>query len=152
GLHFHRVDDPKPTPWPSVSVPEWRLWDAGVTWPELEPSKGQWEFGRLDRYVSLARQHGTGILLTLGGSPPWASARPQVPSHYTPGFTAEPADLNDWRTYVRTVASRYKGRIQAYEIWNEPNLKDFWSGTTDQMLTLTKEAAEIIHSLDANAI
>jgi len=53
---------------------------------------------------------------------------------------------------VRTVVSRYKGRIQAYEIWNEPNLKDFWTGTTDQMVTLTKEASQIIHAVDPKAI
>jgi hypothetical protein len=50
------------------------------------------------------------------------------------------------------VASRYKGRIQAYEIWNEPNLQQFWTCTTDQMVTLTKEASQIIHSVDPNAI
>ena len=60
--------------------------------------------------------------------------------------------MEDWRTYVRTVVSRYKGRISAYEIWNEPNLKDFWSGTTDQMLALTREASQIIHSVDPQAI
>jgi hypothetical protein len=152
GLHIHHLDRPTPTPWPSVPVPEWRLWDADVTWPNLEPNKGQWQFDRLDRYLSLAQQHGTGVLLTLGGSPAWASARPQVPSNYTPGFSAEPANVDDWRTYVRTVASRYKGRIQAYEIWNEPNLREFWSGTIDQMLTLTREAAQIIHSVDPQAI
>jgi hypothetical protein len=152
GLHIHHLDNPTPTPWPSIPVPEWRLWDAGVNWPDLEPNRWKWQFERLDRYVSLAQQHGTGILLTLGGSPSWASARPQVPSHYSPGFTAEPANLDDWRAFVRTVVSRYKGRIQAYEIWNEPNLKDFWSGTIDQMLTLTMEAAQIIHSLDPQAV
>jgi hypothetical protein len=135
-----------------MPVPEWRLWDAGVNWPDLEPNKGQWQFDRLDRYVSLAQQHGTGLLLPLGGSPNWASARPQVASNYSPGFTAEPAVLDDWRTYVTTVATRYKGRIQAYEIWNEPNLKDFWSGTINQMVTLTKEASAIIHSADPHAI
>jgi hypothetical protein len=152
GLHIHHLDLPTPTPWPSMPVPEWRLWDAGVNWPNLEPNKGQWQFDRLDRYVSLAQQHGTGLLLPLGGSPNWASARPQVPSNYSPGFTAEPANLDDWRVYVTTVATRYKGRIQAYEIWNEPNLKDFWSGTINQMVTLTKEASEIIHSVDPHAI
>jgi glycosyl hydrolase family 39 (putative alpha-L-iduronidase) len=152
GLHIHHLDFPAPTPWPSMPVPEWRLWDAGVNWPDLEPNKGQWQFGRLDRYVSLAQGHGTGLLLPLGGSPTWASARPQVRSNYSPGFTAEPANLDDWRAYVATVVTRYKSRIQAYEIWNEPNLKDFWSGTLDQMVTLTKEASEIIHRLDPHAI
>ena len=152
GLHIHHLAYPVPTPWPNMPVPEWRLWDADVTWPDLEPNKGQWQFERLDRYVSLAQQHGTGILLPLGGSPTWASARPQLRSNYQPGFTAEPANLDDWRTFVRTMVTRYKGRIQAYEIWNEPNLKDFWTGTTDQMLTLTKEASQIIKSVDPQAI
>jgi len=152
GLHIHHLDRPTPTPWPGVPVPEWRLWDADVTWPDLEPIKGQWQFGRLDRYLSLARQHGTGVLLPLAGSPPWASARPQVATNYTPGFSAEPANIDDWRTYVRNVASRYKGQIQAYEIWNEPNLREFYSGTVDQLVTLTNEAAQIIHSVDPHAI
>jgi hypothetical protein len=47
---------------------------------------------------------------------------------------------------------RYKGRIEAYEIWNEPNLTGFWSGTTDQLLILNKEAFQIIHTLDPNAV
>jgi hypothetical protein len=152
GMHIHHLAYPVPTPWPNVSVPQWRLWDANVTWADLEPSKSRWRFEKLDTYVSLAQQHGTGILLTLGGSPTWASARPQLASNYYRGFTAEPANIEDWRTYVRTVVSRYKGRIQAYEIWNEPNLTDYWSGSTDQMLTLTKEASQIIHNVDPNAL
>jgi hypothetical protein len=152
GLHIHHLDSPTPTPWPNMPVPAWRLWDAGVCWPDVEPNRWQWQFDRLDRYVSLAEKHGTSILLPLGGSPTWASARPDVPSAYQAGFTAEPANLEDWRTYVRTVVLRYKGRIRSYEIWNEPNLKDFWSGTTDQMVTLTKEASQIIHVVDPNAI
>jgi hypothetical protein len=145
GLHIHHLNFPSPTtPWPSMAVPEWRLWDAVVSWPDLEPNKGQWQFERLDLYVSLAQQHGTGLLLPLAMTPIWAAAFRQTNS--------EPKNLDDWRTYVRTVVSRYKGRIRAYEIWNEPNLKDFWTGNTDQMLALTKEASQIIHSLDPQAL
>jgi Glycosyl hydrolases family 39 len=146
GLHIHHLSYPSATtPWPSMPVPQWRLWDAVVTWPDLEPSKGQWQFERLDNYVALAEQHGTGLLLPLGMTPPWASARQQL-------NTAEPKNVDDWRNYVRTIVTRYKGRIQAYEIWNEPNLGDFWKGTTDQMVMLTKEASQIIHAVDRNAI
>jgi hypothetical protein len=143
GLHIHHLNYPSPTtPWPSMAVPQWRLWDAAVRWPDLEPNKGQWQFERLDLYLALAQKHGTGILLPLALTPPWAG----------PLITAEPRNLEDWRNYVRTVVSRYKGRIQAYEIWNEPNLQDFWTGTTDQMLALTKEASKIIHGLDPQAL
>lgn len=115
-----------------------------VRWPDLEPNKGQWHFERLDLYVSLAQQHGTRLLLPLGMTPQWASSNMQI--------AAAPKNLDDWRNYVTTVVSRYKGRIQAYEIWNEPNLEDFWTGTMDQMLTLTKEAAAIIHTVDPQAV
>lgn len=145
GLHIHHLSYPSPTtPWPGMAVPQWRLWDAVVTWPDLEPSKGQWQFQRLDNYVALAQQHGTGLLLPLAMTPSWAAARPLS--------TAEPRDLEDWRNYVRTIVTRYKGRIQAYEIWNEPNLPDFWTGNIDQMLALTKEASAIIHRVDPQAI
>jgi GH35 family endo-1,4-beta-xylanase len=151
GLHIHRA--PFVTPWPNYNVPAWRLWDAGVRWPDLEPTKGQWRFEGLDRYVALAQQHNTEILLPLALTPEWASAHPNVKSGSLPqGFTAEPKDVNDWRTYVRQVASRYKGRISAYEIWNEPNTKQYWTGDTNQLVGLTKDAHDIIKSIDPAAI
>jgi len=150
GLHIHHLGTQ--TTWPNMPVPEWRLWDAFVTWQDIEPSKNVWHFDRLDGYVSIAEQHETGILLPLAMTPTWASARPQEASSYKPGNAAEPANPDDWRAFVRTVVGRYKGRIQAYEIWNEPNLKGFWTGNADQMVTLTKEASQIIHSVDPQAI
>ena len=152
GLHIHHLATPVPSPWPNMPVPAWRLWDADVRWIDLEPNKGQWRFEKLDGYLSLAQQHGTELLLTLGATPAWAVAPPRAYSNERPGPAAPPRDLEDWRTYVRTVVQRYKGRIHAYEIWNEPNLRDFWAGNTDEMLALTKEASQIIHSIDPRAL
>ncbi len=156
GMHIHHMvsrngSDPL-TPWPSVPLPEWRLWDARVTWPDLEPGKGQWRFENLDRSLAIAEAHHAGVLLTLGLTPRWASARPQESSGYAPGNAAEPADMEDWRTFVRTVATRYKGRIHAYEIWNEPNVKRFWTGSMEQLIAMTREASIIIHTIDPQAI
>jgi glycosyl hydrolase family 39 (putative alpha-L-iduronidase) len=150
GMHIHHTNTT--TPWPSVPVAEWRLWDAYVTWPYLEPHKGQFRFDTLDAYVSLARQHNTGILLPLALSPPWASARPLEKSAYQPGSAAEPRVLQDWRDFVRAVVTRYRGRIKAYEIWNEPNLSQFCSASVDQILVLTREASQIIHEVDPTAL
>ena len=149
GMHIHHATGV--TPWPSVPIGDWRLWDALVAWPQIEPKKGQWSFALLDRYVSLAEEHKTELLLPLGLSPQWASKRPLESSVYQPGNAAEPADNADWQNYVTAVVTRYKGRIQAYEIWNEPNNKGFWTGDTQQMVTLTQEASEIIHKIDPAA-
>jgi glycosyl hydrolase family 39 (putative alpha-L-iduronidase) len=148
-LHIHNAATT--TPWPEVPFAEWRLWDSYVAWPNLEPQRGQWHFEVLDHYVSLAEQHNVSLLLPLGLSPTWASARPDEKSTYQPGNAAEPRDIQDWRNYVKTVAKRYKGRIHEYEIWNEPNLKGFWTGDTTEMVKLTREAAEIIREIDPHA-
>ena len=67
GLHIHHLTEP--TPWPRVSFGSWRLWDAYVAWPNVEPQKGQWDFSHLDRDISLAESHGVEILLPLGLTP-----------------------------------------------------------------------------------
>jgi hypothetical protein len=150
GMHFHHVGGV--TPWPDVPVAEWRLWDAHTAWPDLEPKKGQWHFQTLDAYLALAAAHDTDVLLPLGLSPQWASARPMEPSTYQPGFAAEPRNIDDWREYVATVVEHCKGRVRAYEIWNEPNSKSFWTGSVSQMVALTQAASAIIRRIDPQAI
>jgi hypothetical protein len=150
GLHIHRAGAET---WPQVSFGEWRLWDAeGTPWYNLEPQQGKWDWRRLDADVALAEQHHVGLILTLGQTPPWASSRPNDPPAWRPGGPAPPRDEEDWKTYVRTVATRYKGRIHTYEVWNEPNLKMFYSGTREQLLQLAKDAYEVLHQVDPTVV
>ena len=146
GLHMHRADTV--TPWPKVPFGSWRLWDAYVAWPNLEPVQGKWDFSRLDRYVAMARLTGVEILLPLGLTPRWASARPNETSAYGPGLAAEPFSLQQWRNYVRIVAERYKGRIKLYEIWNEPNDRSFFTGSIQKMVELVAEANTVLKAVD----
>ncbi len=145
GMHVHKSD--AGTKWPTVSFGGWRLWDSYVAWPNLEPERGQWDFRRLDRYVAMARVTGVEILLPLGLSPRWASARPTEKSSYALGNAAEPQDMEDWRNYVRTVATRYKEKIKYFEIWNEVNEAGFFSGTPEKMVELTCEAQRVLKSV-----
>ena len=86
-----------------------------------------------------------------GAYPAMGIRAAREPSGYQPGFAAEPTNIEDWREFRHDVATRYNGRIHNYEIWNEPNLKQFWTGTTDQLLALTREASMIIHRIDPGA-
>lgn len=153
GQHIHHtLKANNPTPWPAVKFGTWRLWDAYVQWPLLEPVKGGWDFSKLDQYVSLAEQHGVEILLPLGLSPQWASARPEEKSAYLLGNSAEPKDIEDWRNYVRVVATRYKGRIHYYELWNEVNLPMFYSGSPEKLVILAREMQAILKEVDTSNV
>ena len=150
GLHMKHADTT--TPWPTVPFGTWRLWDAQVGWSSLEPSRGQWSWTILNRDIALAEQHHTDVILTLALTPTWASARPTEPSGYRPGNAAEPANLADWQTYIQTVATRYKGRITHYEIWTEPNLAEFYTGTVPTMVSLAKIAYTTLKAIDPNIV
>ncbi len=153
GMHIHRAF--KSTAWPSVPFGAWRLWDSKSAWVHLQPEKGRFEWQVLDREVELAQQHNVEVLLTLGRSPQWASARPREAGRNPNaplGGQAEPRDLEDWRGYIHAVAKRYKGRIKAYEIWNEPNLPNFYTGTPEVMVRLAREVYTTIKEADPDAI
>jgi Glycosyl hydrolases family 39 len=134
-------------PWPPVPFYGWRL--SHVNWPDLEPQKGKWNFDLLDKYVGWSQEHKSEILMTLTYTPRWASSSPDAPSDFpTPGYAGVPRDMNDWRTFVRTVASRYKGRIHVYEIWNEPDRQKDWIGDVDTMIAMVRDASKILKEVD----
>jgi hypothetical protein len=149
GFHIHNSSG-------AIKVPKqhgtsWRLHDAIVTWADLEKAKGQWDFSRLDRIIAKASEHKINILYTLGVTPEWAASRPDEKSGYysiNRGSSSEPKNINDWINYISVVAKRYKGKIKYYEIWNEPNLEKFYSGSKEGLVELTKAARATLKSID----
>ena len=130
GLHMHKVLK-KDKPWPTVPFKTWRLWDTGICWPEVQPNKEEWDFSLIDKAVKLAFENNVEIVINLGLSPRWAATRPNNKSGYGDELTAsEPKNIGDWKIYVKTLAERYKGKIKYWEIWNEPDLRLFYTGTS----------------------
>jgi hypothetical protein len=60
--------------------------------------------------------------------------------------------MQDWDEFVTTIATRYKGRIHAYEVLNEPNLPEFFTGTVSDQLAMLRDAYQIIKQIDPNAL
>ncbi|MCD6350746.1 MAG: hypothetical protein J7M26_01395, partial [Armatimonadetes bacterium] len=142
GLHKSDLDQ-----WPQIGAKWVRLWDTGDTWNRYERQRGVFDFAPLDKKVSDAERQRIRVLYVLAYTPTWASARPKE-SHYTGGGArAEPKDINDWRNFVRRVARRYRGRIAAYEVWNEPNA-GFFTGTVEAYEKLLESAYEVIKQED----
>lgn len=149
GMHIHRALTG--TPWPDLPFKVWRLWDTETTWAQIEPHKGEWHFETLDGLVKLAEAHNVEVLLCFGRTPDWASSDPKA--LLGPVGAGAPKTMEDWRDFVRAVVTRYKGKIHAYEVWNEPNVKDqFYSGDIPTMVEMTHEAADIVHSVDPSAL
>ena len=128
--------------------PEKHLW-----WNHIQPTASTWYWDMADAFVDACVRSGKEILWTLGPqTPTWASARPTEASAYGPkGMAAEPADINTWADYCTALATRYKGKIKYYEIWNEFNaggVKPFYSGTPAAMAAMVIAAANAIRAVD----
>ncbi len=117
---------------------------------DLQPQKDKWHFDLLDKYVSWGQEHNTEIMMLLTYTPRWASSSPDAPSDVpdSPGFAGVPKDMNDWKTFVRTVATRYKGKIHVYEMWNEPDRQKDWIGGTETMVAMVRDASKILKEVD----
>ncbi len=77
-------------------------------------------WAKYDQIVALAEQHGVRIIARIDNPPAWSHADPSI------GAFAPPDDMQDYVNFASAVAERYRGRIQHYQIWNEPNIFPEW--------------------------
>ncbi len=113
-------------------------------WREIEGSgKGQFDWERTDRIMDQIDAHGLNVIIRLGVQPEWAGGGfPEV---------GPPDKLQDFADFVIAVATRYQGRIDAYQIWNEPNLSREWGNRPPNAAEYTemlKVAYEAIKAVD----
>jgi polysaccharide biosynthesis protein PslG len=90
-------------------------------WREIEPTQDQFHWESTDQIVAGADYYGLKLVVRLDQHPAWAS-------RVDLALNAPPDRLEDYRDFVQRVAERYRGRIGAYIIWNEPNLAIEWGG------------------------
>lgn len=93
-------------------------------WRDLEPRPGEWDWTQSDRILREIARRELGIIVRLGQVPNWARKSDQRAAHDAPA-----EDMSRWADYCANVAERYRGRIAAYQIWNEPNLSREWGDT-----------------------
>jgi len=147
-----------PTPelgWCTAPVEHYRIWDMGVTWRHVNIAPNVYDWTRLDYVVNgLIAQGATNLTYVLGATPLWWAKDPYLPN-YAPwlgqGSNSQPIDNTHWQAFCIQVAARYLGRIGSYQIWNEPQLKDFW-GYDDwtALAEMTRIANNAIHGVNAS--
>jgi hypothetical protein len=127
-----------PVDWgtPGVGASWIRLWDAGVSWAQMEPSQGKIDFTKLRASIDSAERSGARVLYVLGDTPGWANGG-------KPGSTA-PTSNDSALNFIRALKAEFGSRIGAYEVWNEGNLPTYWTGSQEQLAALTKGMKDVI--------
>lgn len=92
-----------------------------VEWKTMEPAEGDLHWDLTDGVVDSLIAAEIKPLLTVAKAPRWAR-----PPDSDFGVEGPPADPQDLATFVGALATHYRGKVRAYEIWNEENLHDEW--------------------------
>ena len=113
-----------------------------ISWANLEPGKGVFNWGLMDAALTQAAQAGFGIIGMLLTTPGWARVS-DCSSRITRNggslnYWCPPANPQDFADFVAAAVERYDGdgindapgspRVAAWQIWNEPNNWATWPG------------------------
>ena len=95
-----------------------------VLWSDVEGTRGAFDNLLVSTYqTEFSRLNAAGVkpVVVIMGAPSWANGSGD---RFVP-----PANPADFGAFTGAFAARLRGRVAAYEIWNEPDEAAFWHGS-----------------------
>lgn len=124
---------------------------VGWDWPAVEKRVGQYDFTVCDQIIDGLRRRGIAPFVQIYGSP--NEAYGMDPS-ISQGVLLEERYLRAWLDAIGRTVERWRGKVDCYEIWNEPNAAPwFWTGNADPQsyAKMVKAVSQAIRSADSRA-
>lgn len=92
-------------------------------WRDIELEKGKYDWSRADNIVFLSEHFSRKLIVRIDREPFWDMRYP------FDGVIAAgpPKTLDNFFDFCGVLAARYKGKVAAYQVWNEPNLAREWA-------------------------
>lgn len=113
-----------------------------------EPYRSAWD--KYDHIVSLAEKYDMELIVRISNPPAWSRAEGDAVGEYAP-----PDDYQDFANFVSAVASRYRGKVRYYQLWNEPNIYPEWGSysiSPEDYVELLKAGATAARQADPDTV
>src|SRR5580698_8075251 len=114
-----------------------------------------YSFFNVDQIMDFLLSIGMKPFVELGFMPEALASGDKTVFHYRGNITP-PADYDAWATLVGKLVAHWVERYGLpevrswfFEVWNEPNLHFFWSGSQSDYFTLYRHSAQAIKAIDA---
>jgi hypothetical protein len=99
-------------------------------WHHIESTQGTYNWTYTDYVVNQSVAANVDPLMVVYGSPSWANGTPTSTASYYLYVPQDAAAFATWvseyATFMSAAATRYKGRVKKWELWNEENQHYFW--------------------------
>lgn len=132
-----------------------------LQWGVFEHEQGKIDWTGFDLIINAAHAKGLRVMLSIVTAPQWThpGLQPSLPpgENDPDAIDGPPDDPQAYANFLGQVIDRYKGKIQAIEVWNEQNLMREWR-TTPQLVSaqryvaLLQVAYQTIKARDPNII
>ena len=122
-------------------------------WNNFERSPGQWTMNYISNMQSIVRyasSRGMRVLFTVLGTPAWAQPS-DGPGSYNNGINLPPTEPEAYAQTLALMAENFNPSQVAWELWNEPNYSDFFTGSAQQYVTLACDAYRAIMQVQPSA-
>jgi len=148
GFQAHMIDNGQANPALDKITGAGFTWvKQQVEWKYVQPNgPGDQNWGQIDQLVNAANSRGVKVMLSIVQAPIWDRTNPSQP------YPKSPTDL---ATFLSAMASRYKGKVGAYEVWNEENFaREVGAGNINagNYVELLKAGFTAIRAADPNAL
>jgi hypothetical protein len=120
---------------------------TALRWDTVEKrGADQDDWSAPDRIVADAARDGLQLIFDLTGTPRWARAAGAKPAEFPP-------DLHTYATFAGKVAQRYRGKVAAYELGNEPNhVKTFATPDPKLYVDVLRFTYPLVKAADPHAL
>lgn len=101
-----------------------------LNWLFVEPRPGELNFAGIDRIAETLSELGLKPLWVVTSAPCWAVPEPAGCNPREPSLAPAADHIDDYAAFVAAVAERYPEAL-GIEVWNEPNIPNFWRPRPD---------------------
>jgi hypothetical protein len=111
-----------------------RVLRVAFGWDAIEAERGRCDWSFWDDFVRLAvDDYGLTLIPYVCYTPRWAAS--DTGDNF---WRSAPRDARDFEAFMRVIATRYRGKIHHWELWNEADNPAYWLGTTAQFAELVR--------------
>ncbi len=119
---------------------------CAFSWNGIEHEQGVYKWRFWDQLVAESERAGIRLIPYVAYTPEWAArSRDQY-------WKQPPRDAALYAAFMEKVAARYRGQILSWELWNEPDIQDYWLGSREEYAELVRQAAVSVRRADPAAV